>query len=251
MGWFEFALFVIGTAISLSQSTKSPGMPDLPGYIAPDLGPLNEQAAFTDYQDATRNKLLSEYFGGSQAGGRTTFGGQKPSRHYRKVQEGLLESSATDFSPELAEYLAARGMDSGDQVQGAQQELGDTYEQRSREINAKSHDIYALTLGSLFGEVSDTGLRAAQMAGAVGQASQMENARRDQSYNSAMQKWQYEQGKPNTWGTVGQLLPQLGMMLGGMNYGGANTYYGQAQTMQPGINYNTSVNGPSNTFNYS
>ena len=247
MGWFEAIMLFTSIAISaINASTSGSGQPELPGYTPPDYEPLAEQSAFAKYQDKTRNTLLNQYYGGTMGrGGRPVFGGEKPSKQFRADQTKEMESSAAGFSPDLAKYYADRGIkDTKQQVRGAQAELNKGYEQRARDINAKSHDIYALTLGSLFGEVSDAGAQSAQLTGLVGQASQMENSRRDQQYAQAMNKWQYDQSQPTTLGTIGGLLPYIGMLASGISGSGTGTGISAAGlASQGGASFNPNTAG--------
>ena len=226
MDIFSALMAVIGL-ISAASAGSNNGAPDLPGYTPPDYGPLEEQNKFTTYQDKTRNELLKNFYGATMDGGRPSFGGDKPAAQYREAQTNILNDSEAGFGSGLSDYFAARGVNPGDQVQGAQQELGTTYDQRAREINAKSHDIYALTLGNLFGEVSDAGQQSAQLTANIGMANQTENNRRDQSYQQAMARWQYEQSQPTTLGTIGAMLPYLATLYNG-GTGGSSPYYNAA-----------------------
>lgn len=208
MEWITAILGILSFISSMSRGDGN--RPAMESYVKPDLGPLNEQAAFVNYQDKTRNALLAEYYGGTlDSNGRVLATGRLPRKQYLDAQQGVLDESTQNFSPELAEYYASRGMDPGDQVQGAEADLNQTYDQRRREIDAKSKDIYSLTLGTLMGEVSDAGYQSAQIVGNMAQANAMENQRRDQSYQQAMSRWQYEQNKPNTAEAIGRLLPTL------------------------------------------
>ena len=135
--------------------------------------------------------------------------GTKPMRQYKSTQQGILNDSQKGFSDELAKYYADRGIAPEGQVAGVQNELNKDYSQKNREITSRSHDIYAMTLGSLFGEVSDAGAQSGQLVGNVGLAAQSDAQARQASYAQAMQKWQYDQNQPSVAGAVGSMLPYL------------------------------------------
>ncbi len=227
MDWISAMLmiFSIASQSGLLGGGSSSDEPVLPGYIAPDFEPVWAQEEFANYQDVTRNTLLNEFYGGSvDENGRAIFGGELPAEEYKAAQTRVYDTSENLFSPDLSNYYAERGIaDTGAITSGAQAELSTDYDQKAREIEAKSHDIYAMTLGSLFGEVNDAGAQAAQYTGLVSQANQMENARLDESYANAMSKYAYDQSQPSTWETVGSMLPLLMQMYSG--YSSSPTSY--------------------------
>lgn len=175
----------------------------------------------------------------------TSFTGTKPSQKYAKQQKAILSQSAAGFEGGLNDYMAQRGIDSGETVQGAGNELRKDYTQRSKEISAKAHDIYAQTLATLFGEVSDAGQQSAQLAGSIGQASQGFQSSMDQRYADAMRQWQYDQSQPQNpfMQSLGSLLPMLLLQYGGAD--GAGGAKG-ARTPSPYVDniYSTGYKAP-------
>jgi len=235
--------------------------PDLPSYIPPDYGPINEQTETTEWQDNLRNQLMTEYYGGDMTGyaGRPNLTGTVQSDRYMDEQMKIVNDSEKEFPADLSQYYLDRGMESGDQVAGAQAELGNLYDQRKLDINSKAQDIYALTLGQILGEVGPVGNQAGQMTGLAAQASQMENQRRDQAYQTAMQRYaqsQQQYAQPTVWDALGSTLPYVGMLVGSASgTPNANAYQSSAQPWLDayapytgGAGFNPSTTGPNQYY---
>lgn len=139
----------------------------------------------------------------------TSFTGHLPANQYLAEQSGIVDASQNAFSADLSKYYADRGIADTGQTAGAQSALSTAYDQKRKDIYARSQDIYTMTLGNLFGEVSDAGAQAGGLVANVGRSAQMENQQRQNSYAQAMQRYQYEQNQPSTLGTVASLLPYI------------------------------------------
>lgn len=253
---------VSGLYSSHSAGDRDNSSPSLPSLIPPDYGPIEAQTETVAWQDQLRNQLMTEYYGGDATGGyagRPALTGTAQSDKYMREQMGIVNNSEKAFPADLSQYYAERGMESGDQVAGAEQELGNLYEQRKLDINSKAQDIYALTLGQILGEVGPIGNQAAMMTGLASRQGMMQNQQRDQAYQIAMQRYaqaqnQYQQ--PTTWDTIGAVLPYVGMLAGSLS-GPANQNAYQSTT-QPwldtytpytgGAGFNPSTTGPNQYY---